>query len=53
MASTGLSKPKLFVIHELGGIHQSHPPIGKALQAIVDYINRNVQPVQGTKVAPK
>lgn len=49
MASNTAKSPKLLSIPQLGGIHQSHPPIGKALQTMLDYINKNVTPKQGNK----
>lgn len=54
MPNTGKSKPQLLSIPQLAAIHQSHPETGKALQIIVEYINRNIpNPVQGNKVQPK
>lgn len=52
-ASTGKSKPQLLNIPQLASIHQFHPETGKAIQAIVEYVNSNVTPVQGNKVAPR
>jgi len=46
-------KPQLLSIPQIDEIHLAHPPTGKAIQTIVDYINRNVNPVQGNKVAPR
>jgi hypothetical protein len=37
-------------IPQLTTIHVSHPEIGRALQAILDYINLNVTPAPGNKV---
>lgn len=53
MASTGKAKPQALSIPQLAIIHQKHPEVGKAIQTILEYINKNVTPVQGTKVAPK
>lgn len=53
MASTGKSAPQKLSLPQLTGIHQTHPEIGKSLQAILDYINTNVDPKQGNKVAPR
>lgn len=50
MANT---KPQKLAIPQLTGIHQSHPEVGKAIQTIMEYINLNVNPVQGNKVTPK
>jgi hypothetical protein len=51
--STGLAKPQLLTIPQLADIHQNHAPTANAIIAIVDYINKNVAPVQGNKKAPK
>ena len=51
--NTKLEKPQLLQIPQLADIHHNHPPTGKAIQQIVDYINRNINPIQGNKVAPK
>lgn len=42
-------KPQKLTLPQLPNIHQTHPHIGKALQDIVNYINKNVTPVQGNK----
>lgn len=51
--ATNNAPPKLLSIPELAGIHVSHPPIGKAIQAILDYVNKNVTPPQGNKIAKR
>lgn len=43
-------KPKLLTLQQLNKIHITHPDIGKALQSIVEYVNKNVTPKQGSKV---
>ncbi|MBU6231680.1 hypothetical protein KGP36_03345 [Patescibacteria group bacterium] len=48
-----LSKPQKLSIPQLADIHLNHPPTGKAIQAILEYINANVTPVQGNRVEPK
>ncbi len=48
-----MANPQKLDIPQLGDIHITHPPIGKALAAIVEYVNRNVTPVPGTKVTPR
>ena len=50
---TGFSAPSLLVLPQLPKIVQANPDIGRALQDIVDYINKNVTPVQGNKLATK
>ena len=45
------AKPQLLNIPELEQIHKEHPRVGKAIQAILEYVNRNVTPAQGTKQA--
>lgn len=47
------SKPKLLSIPQLADIHQNHPPTGKAIQAILEYLNKNLVPLQGNAVAPR
>ena len=34
----------------LAKIHKEHPEVGKALQIIMEYIRKNVVPIQGNKV---
>lgn len=48
--STNKAKPELLSLPQIADIHTHHPPTGKALQAIVDYINKMVPPLQGTKI---
>jgi hypothetical protein len=43
-------KPKLLSLPMLPKVHQTHPEVGKALEAILQYINKNVTPVQGNRV---
>lgn len=52
-ANTGKAKPQLLSIPQLASIHHNHPETGKAIQTIMEYINRNVVPIQGDKVQPK
>lgn len=42
------NQTKLLQLSSLPKIHLSDPHIGKALQDIVDYINKNVAPKKGT-----
>ena len=53
VVSTNKALPKLLSVTQLAQIHVSDPPIGKALKTIVDYINKNVPPPQGTKIKPR
>jgi hypothetical protein len=53
MASTGKAPPQLLNLPEIAGIQTTHPPIANALKKIVNYINSNVSPVQGTKIATR
>jgi len=43
-------KPRNLDLPTLNKIHLQNPEIGKALQKILEYINKNVTPVQGNKV---
>lgn len=45
-----MAKPKKLQIETLPKIHLTDPHIGKAIKQIVDYINKNVTPVQGNRV---
>lgn len=47
------NQPSLLNIPSLAGIHLRDPEVGKALQIIVDYINENVTPPQGTRVGTR
>lgn len=47
----GTAKPQLLSISQLEVIHREHPEIGKALQGMLEYINRNVVPISGNKKA--
>lgn len=49
--STTPNTSKLLDIPQLAEIHLNHPPTGKAIQAILEYINRNVAPVEGNIVS--
>ncbi len=51
--STNKALPKLLSVPQIAVIHTSHPEIGKAIKTIVDYINKNVPPPQGTKIKPR
>ena len=42
-------KPKNLSVSTLPKIHVKHPEVGKALDEIIRYINRNVTPKQGNK----
>ena len=44
------TKPKQIDIPNLGGIKQTHPEIGKALERLLEYIRKNVSPKQGNRV---
>lgn len=47
------NQPQLLNLPSLPAIHLKDPEVGKALQIIVDYINENVIPAQGTRVATR
>lgn len=47
------NQPELLNIPTLASIHLKDPDVGKALQTIVDYINANVTPPQGNKIATR
>ena len=51
--SSNKEKPALLSIPQIAQIHLNHPPTGKAIQDIVDYINKTVTPPQGTKIKPR
>ena len=51
MANSKLALPKQIELPMLGAIHQKHPEVGKALQIIMEYLRKNLPPVQGNKVA--
>ena len=51
MANTGKASPQLLSIPQIAAIHQFHPETGKALQTILEYINKNLIPKQGNRVA--
>jgi hypothetical protein len=50
--ASGTSKPQVLTLPHLASIHAEHPAIGKTLQQILEYINKNVVPIQGNLVAP-
>lgn len=51
MATPGAqTKSPLLSLSSIASISKTHPIIAKALQQIVDHINKNVTPKQGTKV---
>lgn len=43
------AKPKQLTIHTLPRIHVTHPEIGKALDQIVQYLRKNLPPMQGNR----
>jgi len=47
------SKQVLLHVEQITSIRASHAPTADAIQRIVDYINKNVIPIQGNKVQPK
>jgi hypothetical protein len=51
--ATNKSKPKLLNISQIPKIHVSHPEIGKAIQSVVDYVNKSIVPVQGNRIAKR
>jgi hypothetical protein len=51
--SSNKSKPKLLSVPQIAQIHIFHAPTGKAIQAIVDYVNKTVVPATGTRIAPR
>lgn len=53
MASTNTSQPQLLSVEQLTSIRANHSPTADAIQKIVNYINKNVKPVPGNKVAPR
>jgi len=53
MVNTGKGAPQQLSIPQLAEIHLNHPPTGKAIQAILEYINKNLPPIQGNKVVKK
>lgn len=44
------AKPKQLDVPQLAAIKKTHPEIGKAIDAIIEYIRKNVTPVQGNRV---
>lgn len=53
MASTGKSKPQLLAVPQIAQIHLNDPATGKAVQTIVEYVNKNLPAAPGTRVAPR
>jgi hypothetical protein len=53
MAATPNSKQILLHVEQITSIRSNHSPTADAIQKIVDYINKNLVPPQGTKVQPK
>ena len=53
MASTNTSQPQLLSIEELNAIRTNHKATANAIEKIVRYMNTNVTPKQGNKVAPR
>jgi hypothetical protein len=51
--ATNKVKPQLLNVSQLAQIHLFHPATGKAIQDIVDYINKTVAPPQGNKIAKR
>ena len=51
MANAPQAKPQLLSLTSMGKIRKDNPEIAKNLDAILDYINKNVTPIQGNKVA--
>lgn len=47
--STGTVPPQKLNLPELANIHITHPAIGKTIQQMLEYINKNVNPLQGNK----
>jgi hypothetical protein len=45
--------PQKLVVPQQTDIHLNNPATGKAIQTIVNYVNQNVTPVQGNKVATR
>lgn len=48
--ATNKEAPGLLSIPQLAEIHLNHAPTGKALQTIIDYINKTVTPPTGTRI---
>lgn len=48
--ATNKAQPQLLSVSTLAKIHTTHPEIGRGLQEIIEYINKNVTPPQGTKI---
>lgn len=53
MAQTTNSKQVLLHVQQITAIRSNHVPTADAIQAIVDYVNKHVVPIQGNKVQPK
>lgn len=48
--ATNKAQPQILSVPQLAEIHLNHPATGKAIQTIIDYINKTVSPVTGTKI---
>ena len=44
------AKPKQITLPMLPKIHVQHPDVGRALDLIVQYLRKNLPPVQGNRV---
>ena len=53
MATETNSKQVLLNVKQITSIRSNHPPTADAIVAIVNYINKNVIPIQGNRVQPK
>jgi hypothetical protein len=51
--STTNTKQQLLHVEQITAIRTHHSPTADAIQKIVNYINANLPPKQGTKVQPK
>ena len=48
--STNKEQPSLLSVPQQADIHLNHSPTGKAIDTIVEYINKTVTPPQGTRI---
>lgn len=48
--SSNKAQPQILSVPQLAEIHLNNPATGKAIQTIIDYINKTVSPVTGTKI---
>ena len=51
--ATNKVPPSLLSIPQVAKIHVTDPSTGKALQTIIEYINKTVTPPQGNKIAKR